>query len=195
MSTRTIPIALLSWFALAACSEAEPSSCRGLRSCCDSLEPGLGEVCQQSLTQALELDAVEAGRACQGTLASLRASGACGSTPPPVPDAAVTTGPDGGPGDPPADAGLERLPPSQGLSEPCDPGWGLDACGAGLFCAAFDGRTVSTCYAEGVRRGGETCGEDRHCSNRSCALPAGRCRADAYQSCSPDLGCAGRYVC
>ena len=39
-------------------------------------------------------------------------------------------------------------PAAQGLSQPCCLSWGADACGAGLFCGAFDGRTVTTCYPE-----------------------------------------------
>ncbi|MBI5510410.1 MAG: hypothetical protein HY903_16765 [Deltaproteobacteria bacterium] len=74
------------------------------------------------------------------------------------------------------------------LSELCCPQLGIDACGAGLFCAAFDGRTVATCYPEGARQAGEACLENRHCASGGCAA-SGVCQSVPFQSCSPDVGC------
>ena len=62
----------------------------------------------------------------------------------------------------------ESVPPSQGPSEQCDPSHGIDACGAGLFCAAFDGRKVDTCYVLGSRLRDEECGDNSHCSSKNC---------------------------
>ena len=53
-------------------------------------------------------------------------------------------------------------PPSQGLSQPCCLSHGADACGAGLFCAAFDGRKIPTCYTENSRADRATCFQDNH---------------------------------
>jgi hypothetical protein len=71
-------------------------------------------------------------------------------------------------GDQPVEAETEELPPSQGPSEPCNPEHGIDACGAGLFCAAFDGRKVHTCYANGSRLRGEACDDDDNCVTGNC---------------------------
>lgn len=51
----------------------------------------------------------------------------------------------------------DDVPPARGLSERCCPSFGADACGAGLFCAALDGRTIPTCYPEHSRAEGATC--------------------------------------
>lgn len=74
-------------------------------------------------------------------------------------------------------------PVSQPMSAPCCPDRGADACGAGLFCAAFDGRTQSTCYPERSRPNGHTCTADVQCVSNTC---------DASGTCSdvtPDGGC------
>jgi len=81
-------------------------------------------------------------------------------------------------------------PKSQTASEPCCPELGIDACGAGLFCAAFDGRTQATCYAENSRRNMETCTDDRHCVSSSCNTTVGKCRGMQYEPCDPAIGCA-----
>lgn len=81
-------------------------------------------------------------------------------------------------------------PASQPLSSPCCPEHGIDACGAQLFCAAFDGRTVPTCFAERSRLAGESCTEDRQCLTGSCNQAAGACRAGNLQGCTPEVGCA-----
>lgn len=105
---------------------------------------------------------------------------------------------------PTADAGEENLAacadrPSRTVSEECCPDFGIDACGAGLFCAALDGREVPTCFVERSRQSGETCSEDRSCVNGGCQ--AGRCQSTRGEICSVEVGCAnplndGRvYVC
>jgi hypothetical protein len=60
------------------------------------------------------------------------------------------------------------IPPSQPLSAECDPDHGQDACGAGLFCAALDGREVPTCYPVGSRLPGEECTASEQCANDLC---------------------------
>jgi hypothetical protein len=84
----------------------------------------------------------------------------------------------------------ELFPASQTLSEPCCEEWGVDACGAGLFCAAFDGRKQATCYAENSRRDGEACGADLHCASRSCNVEKAACRSSNYARCDVTIGCA-----
>jgi hypothetical protein len=92
------------------------------------------------------------------------------------------------------------IPKTQSLSQPCCQAYGIDACGAGLFCAAFDGRTQATCYAEHARMDQETCGEDVQCLSSSCNLDVGKCRSTPQTSCTQEVGCApdptGRmYTC
>lgn len=87
---------------------------------------------------------------------------------------------------------------SQGPSESCCLDFGADACGANLFCAVFDGRSVPTCYVEHTRLDGETCRADVNCASGSCA-ETGICRASPGQPCSREVGCAvfqnEDYVC
>lgn len=171
---------------LSACGGGVPAVCDEVRSCCESLDPGLSAQCQQAFERAVELDAEAAKQQCESSLAAFRLAGQCGGSN------------DGGPaakdgGTAPLDGGAQPdLPPSQGLSQPCDPSHGIDACGASLFCAAFDGRTVPTCCPEGIRRSGEACGEDRHCATHSCHAEQGRCRAASYDACEVELGCSER---
>src|SRR5262245_8286836 len=70
--------------------------------------------------------------------------------------------------------GCSDLPVSQTASEPCCPDLGADACGANLFCEAFDGRTQPTCYITGSRKDGEECRADDHCASASCNLEVER---------------------
>jgi hypothetical protein len=91
-------------------------------------------------------------------------------------------------------------PKSQPLSAACCPAYGIDACGANLFCAAFDGRTQATCYANGSRLPGDSCTDGRQCSSLSCNGDAKACRYLPAQACRTEIGCAqdpsgGRYVC
>ena len=80
--------------------------------------------------------------------------------------------------------------PAQPLSAQCCSSFGPDACGAGLFCAAFDGRTVSTCYENGSRQGMEECTEDFQCATGSCNTAEGRCRSGLFGACEFRIGCA-----
>ncbi|WP_050724463.1 hypothetical protein [Vulgatibacter incomptus] len=91
-------------------------------------------------------------------------------------------------------------PTTQGLTMPCCESRGVDACGAGLFCAAFDGRRQATCYSERSRSDGASCTADLHCMSGSCDPSAERCRALPGTKCEAALGCAPdttghRYVC
>jgi hypothetical protein len=88
---------------------------------------------------------------------------------------------------------------SQTLSEPCCADYGPDACGAGLFCAAFDGRTELTCYAEGSRLDMTECTADIQCASGVCAPTASKCRSMPGAACNDAIGCAkvgnSQYVC
>lgn len=102
----------------------------------------------------------------------------------------------GGGGDP---ASCEQ-PPTQGLSAPCCPAHGVDACGANLFCAAFDGRKQATCYAEYSRLDGQECTGERQCTSFSCNVQKRACRAMPGFECDPAIGCApapsgDRFAC
>lgn len=89
--------------------------------------------------------------------------------------------------------------PSRGPSEECCIELGVDACGAGLFCAAFDGRTVTTCYVDRIRMDGEECDADTNCASLSCHPTLLRCRAMPTAPCDTALGCSdaidGTYAC
>lgn len=91
------------------------------------------------------------------------------------------------------------IAPSQPLSAACCMGHGVDACGAGLFCEAFDGRTQATCYAEHTRVDMSECSADIQCMSGSCNLNANACRSLPTQSCTSDIGCTSvtdtRYIC
>ena len=100
-------------------------------------------------------------------------------------DAATETG-----SPPPAQSCVD-LPLSQQASEPCCPEHGPDACGASLFCEAFDGRQQPTCYIEGSRQDREECRADAHCASQSCNLEVERCRSLPLSPCDPAIGCSG----
>jgi hypothetical protein len=67
---------------------------------------------------------------------------------------------------------------------------GADACSAGFFCEAFDGRTVPVCYPNLSRLGGETCSADEQCLSMSCNTTVGACRAAGPEDCTAEIGCA-----
>ena len=107
---------------------------------------------------------------------------------------------DGGPGDgQPVDQDCTNLPKSQTASGPCCLAYGIDACGAGLFCAAFDGRAQATCYVEHSRADEETCTADVQCMSSSCNATAGKCRSSPAAACTTTVGCADvngeKYYC
>jgi hypothetical protein len=87
------------------------------------------------------------------------------------------------------DEPVETCEPSRTMSEACCPELGIDACGAGLVCAALDGRTQPTCYAEFSRLDGSECSEDKLCASRECA-DSGRCKSSPGAPCVAELGCA-----
>lgn len=82
------------------------------------------------------------------------------------------------------------LPSSQAVSQPCCLALGIDACGANLFCAAFDGRTQPTCYLERSRLALEECTEDRQCVSGACNDDLGQCKSMPGASCDAKVGCA-----
>ncbi len=96
---------------------------------------------------------------------------------------------DAGDGRPPV-GNCVGLGSARGPTQACCPTFGVDACGAGLFCDAFDGRSTYVCYAERSRLSGSECREDVHCGSGACALPAGRCMALPGEACTTDVGCA-----
>jgi hypothetical protein len=92
------------------------------------------------------------------------------------------------------------LPKSQQASEPCCKDHGIDACGANLFCEAFDGRTQATCYILGSRKDGEECHADAHCLSAACNLELKKCKATPLLACDPSVGCSSaidgqNYAC
>jgi hypothetical protein len=109
----------------------------------------------------------------------------------------------------PSDAGPDLAQPvspdctalgaARGPTQSCCPSFGIDACGAGLVCAALDGRTVPVCWAEGSRTSGQACASDALCVSRSCNLTTGRCRAALGERCTREDGCVQsatkRVVC
>ncbi len=102
--------------------------------------------------------------------------------------AAVEGGQGGADADPTGPSPSCQHPASQPLSAPCCVEQGVDACGAGLFCAAFDGRRQATCYPNRSRVGGETCTADVQCLSNVCDA-GGACRAAPGERCSPNIGC------
>jgi hypothetical protein len=97
-------------------------------------------------------------------------------------------------------ANCKEIGPSQPVSSACCPEWGPDACGASLFCAAFDGRTIPTCYMEHSRASQDECFDDLHCISSSCNTDVGKCRSLVGEACDADIGCAQNstgqiYVC
>ena len=86
-------------------------------------------------------------------------------------------------------AEVEEVQPSQGASELCNPDFGIDACGAGLFCEAFDGRKYHTCYILGSRLIGDECSSDEHCVTKNCE--GDTCGgAPLGAACATDFDCA-----
>jgi|GEM_PF-2650316 len=79
-------------------------------------------------------------------------------------------------------------PASQGLSAPCCLGWGVDACGAGLTCAALDGRSQPTCYPAFSRADGLECNTDVQCVSHACDT-SGVCKSMPGAKCTAVIGC------
>jgi hypothetical protein len=110
-------------------------------------------------------------------------------------------GSDDGGGSPPPDAAVDLCAASRfaELSRPCCLDNGVDACGGGLFCAAFDGRDQAVCYPEYSRPDLTECTEDRQCVSQSCNRDAGKCRSTPVAICDQVVGCGAvgelRFVC
>lgn len=94
----------------------------------------------------------------------------------------------------PADVG-----PARAASERCCPSFGTDACGAGLFCAALDGRTIPTCYPERSRPVGASCTAGNQCVSGGCSATQGVCQPGRGEMCTNEVGCGSaggrRAVC
>ncbi len=86
-------------------------------------------------------------------------------------------------------ASCTSLPKVQGAAAECCPAHGADACGANLFCAAFDGRNIATCYVRGSQLPGMECSDDAHCATQSCDPTTSTCRGTLGTECNPDAGC------
>lgn len=101
----------------------------------------------------------------------------------------------------PARCEEEGLDPVAGLSQRCCLDYGIDACGPGLFCAAYDGREFAACYANHSRTDGASCTADNECQSYRCNRETGRCKASPNTTCTPTDGCgpgpetAANYVC
>ena len=89
--------------------------------------------------------------------------------------------------------GCKGIGPSQQASEECDPDLGVDACGAGLFCAKFDKRTVDTCYELHSRLEGEACNADDNCATPNCV--GGVCGIKAAGPGDTGAPCAADSAC
>lgn len=127
---------------------------------------------------------------------------ACSSSSPPA-IGSVNPGPagqtDGGARTPAIMQDCSGLAKSQTVSQPCCLADGVDACGAMLFCAAFDGRTQPTCYLERTRLDGTECSADAQCTSGSCNLADKKCRSMPSAACTIQTGCAAyagkKYIC
>lgn len=90
----------------------------------------------------------------------------------------------------------KNIPKVRVESESCCPDHGADACGADLFCAAFDGREIASCYREYSRLGLEECTADVQCATRSCNQETRKCRSATADACEVATDCAdSRYRC
>jgi hypothetical protein len=130
------------------------------------------------------------------TLTCLLLLAGCGGDAPPADGNPPSA--DGNPQPAASSASCDGMPKSQGPSQPCCQGYGIDACGAGLFCAAFDGRTQATCYANYSRDAGQTCSADAQCQTESCNTTAHVCRptdGKSGRACSSDVDCLDELVC
>ncbi len=85
---------------------------------------------------------------------------------------------------------MGSIPASRGVSQSCCPEWGPDACGAQLFCAAFDGRTQPSCYPERSRQDMTACTADVQCMSGGCNEEKGLCESIPTGACTVEIGCA-----
>lgn len=115
---------------------------------------------------------------------SLFACASDADAPAPTVDAGATL--DAGP---PSDCRLST-PALQTMSEPCCAAWGRDACGALLYCAAIDGRTLPSCAPEGSQGPLERCSEDVACASGTCSSTTSLCLGELGDPCTVETGCA-----
>jgi len=87
------------------------------------------------------------------------------------------------------DGQCKSIAANRGASETCCPNYGADACGAGLVCAALDGRTIPSCYPERSRLGGQQCTTNQLCISGVCA-PTQKCAGVSGDTCDIATGCA-----
>ena len=180
--THSIQLCFLRTLAVGAwqtgCSDGDAkTACAQLLSCGQKLSPALEEQCQASYDQVRTLSDGE--QQCRRAMTAL--GEACTSS-----NGATE---DGGRGEGGA-ASCVGIGKSQGASEACCLSYGVDACGAGLFCAAFDGRTQPTCYPERSRADLASCNADVQCTSGSCNTSAGKCRSLPSMPCEVEVGCA-----
>ena len=100
------------------------------------------------------------------------------------------------------DAGVPAcdLGSSRSLSESCCEDLGVDACGANLFCAAFDGRKQATCYPERSREDMTECTDDVQCVSGECNTSEEKCKSLQGAACTEVIGCISAvdktpYIC
>ena len=139
----------------------------------------MGEDAKRSLWLCTLLSAAALGLGCGG-----ESGGTSGST----------GGPLSGTDSTPKDC-TGVIDPVQGLSQACCRKYGIDACGAGLFCAAFDGRKFDTCYPLASRLALEECTEDAHCATGICDATAQLCKSAYGDDCTVQVGCTEGNVC
>ncbi len=92
-----------------------------------------------------------------------------------------------------ADGGLQQdctgIEKAAGPTAACCLAYGVDACGAGLHCAALESRTIPVCYFEkSVQSGGE-CTSDNLCMTGVCDLERRRCKKGRSETCSSSDDC------
>lgn len=106
---------------------------------------------------------------------------------------------DGGTPTPSITQDCSGLAKSQTVSQPCCLADGVDACGAMLFCAAFDGRTQPTCYLDHTRLDGTECSGDAQCASGTCNMKNKKCKSMPGATCNTTTGCAAymaqKYIC
>ncbi len=81
-----------------------------------------------------------------------------------------------------------HLGPARLLSQTFGRELGVGACGAGLFCEAFDGRTVPVCYAKMSRISGEERTDGSYCGSGTCNEEL--CAGGPGGACAVEGGCA-----
>jgi len=89
-----------------------------------------------------------------------------------------------------SDNGLCPEGASREESQSCCPDLEIDACGAGLVCAALDGRKQPTCYREHSRVDLSECSDDLLCISGACSITTHKCQSVRLAICEEATGCA-----